>query len=68
MKRRKKPMPIPQWEFEFAPGTFNLMGESGIDGERVIRERTALEEARKRLSVAQAKLPLEAENKEQPIR
>jgi hypothetical protein len=38
MKRRKN-LPIPQNEFGFTRGTFNLFRERTTDGERVVRER-----------------------------
>ncbi len=47
MKRNRRPLPIPQHEFGFAPDTFNLIQESGIDGERIARERDEADRARK---------------------
>ena len=35
MKRRKYRLPIPQHEFGFTPDAFNLMAETGLDGERL---------------------------------
>jgi hypothetical protein len=39
MRRRKKAMPIPQWEFGFSAEAFNLVQETTVDGERISRER-----------------------------
>lgn len=46
MKRNRRRLPIPQHEFGFTPDTFNLIQESGIDGERLARERTEADHAR----------------------
>jgi len=56
MKRRKKQMPVPQWEFGFSAETFNLMQETGIDGDRISREKSEMEEARAVTEAAQSKL------------
>lgn len=56
MKRSKRRLPIPQWEFGFTPKTFNLMVETGIDGERIAREHTQKESARQRADKAQSTL------------
>ena len=48
--------PIPQHEFGFTPDTFNLMQDNAPDGERIVREREALDEARRRAERAQARL------------
>ena len=39
MKRNRRRLPVPQHEFGFAPDTFNLIQETGLDGERIARER-----------------------------
>ena len=49
-------MPIPQWEFGFSADTFNLMQETGIDGERIARERREAEQDRELANAAQEKL------------
>ncbi len=49
-------MPIPQWEFGFAPDTFNLIVETGLDGYRIAEERHEMEEARAAAESAQSKL------------
>ena len=54
MKRRR--LPIPQHEFGFAPDTFNLIIETGLDGERITRERGEADRARRRAEAAQAGL------------
>ena len=46
MKRNKRRLPIPQHEFGFAPDAFNLIHETGFDGERIAREREETERAR----------------------
>ena len=46
MKRRKR-LPVPQNEFGFTPGTFNLFRESTADGERLARERALAEHERR---------------------
>lgn len=53
MKRRKHRLPIPQHEFGFAPDTFNLMTETGLDGDRISRERAEAELARRMAEAAQ---------------
>jgi len=45
MKRRKRPLPIPQKEFGFAPRAFNLAIENTLDGERITRERAEADRA-----------------------
>ena len=49
-------MPIPQWEFGFSAETFNLMQESGIDGDRVVGEQAAREALRVQAESDQRKL------------
>jgi hypothetical protein len=56
MKRSKRPMPIPQYEFGYAAESFRLIQDTAIDGERVARERTAAEEAKRLADAAQAPL------------
>ena len=56
MKRTKRRLPIPQWEFGFAPKTFNLIVETGIDGERIAREHKQKESARQLADKAQSSL------------
>ena len=46
MKRNRHCLPIPQHEFGFAPNAFNLIQETGFDGERIAREREETERAR----------------------
>ena len=48
--------PIPQHEFGFTPDTFNLMQDNAPDGERIARERDAIDEAQRRAQAAQAAL------------
>jgi hypothetical protein len=55
MKRRKRHI-APQYEFRFAPDTFNLFAESTLDGERLAREREALDRARRQAADAQPSL------------
>jgi hypothetical protein len=39
MKRTRRRLPIPQHEFGFVPDTFTLIQETGLDGDRLARER-----------------------------
>jgi hypothetical protein len=56
MQRPKRRLPIPQWEFGFAPTTFNLIAETGVDGERVARECKQKESARRLADKAQCSM------------
>jgi len=56
MMRRRKQMPLPQFEFGFTPSTFNLFQEKGIDGDRVLRERIETEKAREQSEAAQRQI------------
>jgi len=56
MKRNRRRLPIPQHEFGFVPGTFTLMQESGLDGDRLARERDEADRARALAEAAQAAL------------
>jgi len=56
MKRNRRRLPIPQHEFGFVPGTFTLIADTGLDGERLARERDEAEEARRMAEAAQAAL------------
>ena len=53
MKRSKRRLPIPQHEFGFTPDSFNLFVESALDGERIAREQTEAEQARRQAEAAQ---------------
>jgi hypothetical protein len=46
MKRSTRRLPIPQHEFGFAPNAFNLIAETGLDGERLAHEREEAQRAR----------------------
>jgi hypothetical protein len=46
MRRSTRRLPIPQHEFGFARSAFNLIQETGFDGERIAREREEAERAR----------------------
>jgi hypothetical protein len=46
MKRNNRRLPIPQHEFGFVPETFTLMQETGLDGDRLARERDEADRAR----------------------
>ena len=48
MKRNRRRLPIPQYEFGYVPDTFTLIQETGLDGERLARERAEAEQARHR--------------------
>ena len=54
MKRRKYRLPIPQHEFGFSADAFNLSVETGLDGERITRERGEADHARQVAEAAQA--------------
>jgi hypothetical protein len=56
MRRTRRRLPIPQYEFGFAPDAFNLITEIGIDGDRVARERAEAEAAKRLADTAQAPL------------
>jgi hypothetical protein len=56
MKRRKHRLSIPQHEFGFAPAAFNLAIETGLDGERITRERAEADHARRMAEAAQPAL------------
>ena len=56
MKRNRRRLPIPQHEFGFVPGTFTLMQESGLDGDRLARERDEADRARALAEAAQVRL------------
>ena len=56
MKRTQRRLPIPQWEFGFTLATFNLMFETGLDGERITRERDEADRARRDAETAQPPL------------
>jgi hypothetical protein len=56
MKRNSRRLPIPQHEFGFVPDTFTLMQESGLDGDRLARERDEADRARALAEKAQAAL------------
>ena len=53
MKRNRRRLPVPQHEFGFTPDTFNLIAETGLDGEKIIRERTETNHARRLAGAAQ---------------
>lgn len=56
MKRNRRRLPVPQHEFGFTPDTFNLISETGLDGERITRERGEADHARRLAEAAQAAL------------
>lgn len=56
MKRARR-LPIPQHEFGFTAATFRLCAESGVDGERIARERAEAQQARHLAESAQAAFP-----------
>ena len=57
MKRHKRPLPIPQYEFAFASAAFNLFSEATLDWERIAREQAEAELARWQVAEAQGSLP-----------
>jgi len=56
MKHNRRRLPIPQHEFGFVPDTFTLMQETGLDGDRLARERDEADRARALAEKAQAAL------------
>lgn len=56
MKRSRRRLPIPQWEFGFTPKTFNLIVETGVDGEHLAREHRQKEHERQITDKAQCSL------------
>ena len=56
MKRNKRPLPIPQYEFAFTREAFNLFSETTHDGERITRERAESELASRKAEAAQVPL------------
>ena len=56
MKRNRRRLHIPQHEFGFTPGTFNLIQDTGLDGERISRELAEADRARRAAESAQARL------------
>jgi len=56
MKRSRRRLPIPQWEFGFTPKTFNLIVETGVDGERIAHESKQKEHERRLADEAQHSL------------
>ena len=56
MKRSKRRLPIPQHEFGFAPDAFNLIQDTGLDGDRLAREREEAQRARHLADKAQTVL------------
>ena len=56
MKTSRKRLPIPQHEFGFTADTFRLFSETGVDGERISRERAEADEARRTAEAAQTSL------------
>ncbi len=45
--KRSRRLPIPQHEFGFTAAAFGLFAESGVDGERIARERAEADQARR---------------------
>ncbi|MGA2175350.1 MAG: hypothetical protein ABSH38_10250 [Verrucomicrobiota bacterium] len=56
MKRNRRRLAIPQHEFGFVPDTFTLMQETGLDGDRLARERDEANRAHRLAEKAQAAL------------
>lgn len=48
-------MPVLQWELGFTPKTFNLIVETGINGERIAREKAEKEANQAQANAAQSK-------------
>jgi hypothetical protein len=54
--KRTRRLPIPQHEFGFAAETFRLCSETGLDGDRLARERDEADRARRLAETSQAAL------------
>ncbi len=54
MKRNRRRLHIPQHEFGFTPDTFNLIAETGLDGEHITRKCGESDHARQLAEAAQA--------------
>ena len=54
--KRARRLPIPQHEFGFVPGTFALIVENGLDGDRLARELHEADRARELAEAAQTAL------------
>jgi hypothetical protein len=53
MKRTRRRLPIPQHEFGFVPATFSLIQDTGLDGDRLARERNEAAHTRALAEAAQ---------------
>ena len=56
MKTNQHRLPIPQFEFPFVAGTFNLFSETTADGARMAREQAEAEQSRAESDAAQRTL------------
>ena len=56
MKRSRRRLLVPKFEFGFSADSFRLIQETGIDGERLTRERDRADHAQKQAEAAQAAL------------
>jgi hypothetical protein len=56
MKRNRRRLPVPQHEFGFTPDAFNLIQDTGFDGDRISRELAEADRARRLAEAAQAVL------------
>lgn len=56
MKRNRRPLPVPQHEFGFTPHAFNLIQDTGLDGDRLTREQAEALARRQLAEQAQARL------------
>lgn len=54
--KRARRLPIPQHEFGFTTDTFRLFAESGVDGERIARERAEAQQTRRLAESTQVQL------------
>jgi hypothetical protein len=56
MKRSRRRLPLPQHEFGFVPEIFGLIQETGLDGDRLARERDEADRSHRLAQEAQAAL------------
>jgi hypothetical protein len=56
MRQNRRRLPVPQHEFGFTPQAFNLFTETTLDGDRISREQTEADRARRAAESAQPHL------------
>ena len=64
MRRNRRRLPVPQHEFPFMPGTFNLVVANWTDGDRIAREQAEADRARHAAESQQAALFIATRNED----